>query len=345
MTPPRLLSPAGPAATPSAGAAVLRRCACGGRPRAGGECEQCRGKRRGLQRSALSAGPALAPPSVHRVLASPGRPLDAATRAFMEPRFGHSFADVRVHADGQAADSARAVGARAYAVGRHVVFASGAYAPETTAGQRLLAHELAHVVQQGGRPAALQARLELGRADDAAEREAERSSRAIAEGGRPTVSLRLAPSLAMQNAGAMHAPAAATTPPFKITLNDCDKAPFDEAAVRTAARAAYDKVLNSGCVKSESLRQEILHEFDDLDIDCEQGDADSPCGQASRYFTETINIYPPALNSSTCGPLESTILHEVVHLTEWRLFGHGELADACEMSCFGYGTGDASKCK
>jgi len=133
-------------------APVLRRCACGGKPGLDGECEQCRAKRPGLQRSAVSAGPALAPSSVHRVLASPGRPLDAETRAFMEPRVGHSFADVRVHADGQAADSARAVGAYAYTVGRHVVFGAGEYAPETHAGRRLIAHELAHVCQQARAP-------------------------------------------------------------------------------------------------------------------------------------------------------------------------------------------------
>ena len=167
-----------------AAATVLRRCACGGKPGLDGECEQCRTKRLGLQRSAVSAGPALAPSSVHRVLASPGRPLDATTRAFMEPRFGHSFADVRVHADSQAEDSARAVGARAYAVGRHVVFASGAYAPGTAAGRLLLAHELAHVVQQRGTAAELQPSLEVGALDDPAEREAEAMADRVVAGAR-----------------------------------------------------------------------------------------------------------------------------------------------------------------
>ncbi|HWK88915.1 MAG TPA: DUF4157 domain-containing protein [Longimicrobium sp.] len=116
--------------------------------------------------------PALAPPTVHRVLRAPGRPLDAGVRAEMEPRFGHSFADVRVHADADAAESARSVGARAYAVGRSVVFAAGRYAPGSADGRRLIAHELAHVVQQRG-AASLQPRLEIGAADDPAEREAE----------------------------------------------------------------------------------------------------------------------------------------------------------------------------
>jgi len=69
----------------------------------------------------------------------------------MEPRFGHDFGKVRVHADDRAAESAQAVNALAYAAGRHVVFATGGYRPECDEGKRLLAHELAHVVQQGQR--------------------------------------------------------------------------------------------------------------------------------------------------------------------------------------------------
>jgi len=69
---------------------------------------------------------------------------------FFESRLGHDFAKVRIHADGRAAASARAVGALAFTVGHDVVFADGQYAPRSTAGQKLLAHELAHVVQQSG---------------------------------------------------------------------------------------------------------------------------------------------------------------------------------------------------
>ena len=90
-----------------------------------------------------------APPIVDEVLGSPGRKLDPQTRALMERRFGHDFGAVRIHCDGQAAASARAVDARAFTVGRDVVFAAGEFAPESLAGQRLLAHELTHVLQQG----------------------------------------------------------------------------------------------------------------------------------------------------------------------------------------------------
>jgi hypothetical protein len=90
-----------------------------------------------------------APGSAHMELGSPGQRLDAATRFFFEPRFGHDFTRVRVHADARAAASAAEVGARAYAVVEDIVFGAGEYAPWTPEGQRLLAHELAHVVQQG----------------------------------------------------------------------------------------------------------------------------------------------------------------------------------------------------
>jgi len=79
---------------------------------------------------------------------SPGPALDPAVREYMEPRFSHDFSRVRVHTDSRAAESARAVGAPAYTVGRDIVFGAGRYEPGTDHGRRLLAHELAHVVQQ-----------------------------------------------------------------------------------------------------------------------------------------------------------------------------------------------------
>lgn len=106
-------------------------------------------ERNALQSKETGAGLAVAPPIVHEVLSSPGQPLDADTRAFMEPRFGHEFRSVRVHTDERAAEAAGAVSARAYTVGNHIAFADGQFAPHATNGRRLLAHELAHVIQQG----------------------------------------------------------------------------------------------------------------------------------------------------------------------------------------------------
>jgi hypothetical protein len=91
-----------------------------------------------------------APESVDEVLAAPGEPLAAGVVAAMTSRFEHDFSGVRVHVNPAAAASAADMSALAYTVGQHVVFGSGRYAPETSAGRRLLAHELAHVVQQDG---------------------------------------------------------------------------------------------------------------------------------------------------------------------------------------------------
>ncbi|MDH5833682.1 DUF4157 domain-containing protein [Luteimonas kalidii] len=79
-----------------------------------------------------------------------GEPLDTQTRQFFEPRFGHDFSHVRIHRDAAAAQSAASVSALAYTVGHHIVFGSGRYRPEAHSGRSLLAHELTHVLQQGG---------------------------------------------------------------------------------------------------------------------------------------------------------------------------------------------------
>lgn len=100
-------------------------------------------------------GLSAAPSDVHQVLCSPGRPLDAATRTFMEPRFGHDFSRVRIHTDAEAAQTAERLHASAYTLGDHIVFAEGRFAPSTPGGGRLLAHELAHVIQGAGQNAVL----------------------------------------------------------------------------------------------------------------------------------------------------------------------------------------------
>ena len=158
---------------------LQRKCACGQRTIAGGECKSC-GKQR-LQRSALGqqAAPTEVPSIVNEVLRSDGHSLDKQTRSLMEtslnsetparsphgaerqaesaaqslaaPRgngFTHDFTRVRLHTDGRAAESARAVQAKAYTVGQDIVFGAGYYSPGTARGQQLIAHELTHVRQQ-----------------------------------------------------------------------------------------------------------------------------------------------------------------------------------------------------
>ena len=112
------------------------RCACGG------GCPRCE-----------PASPAAA-------ARAGGAPLSLAARSFFEPRFGADFSSVRIHDDVAAHRAARAVGAMAYTHGTDIVFSAGRHAPESSAGRALLAHELAHVVQQAGQAPRVQRKKE-----------------------------------------------------------------------------------------------------------------------------------------------------------------------------------------
>jgi Domain of unknown function (DUF4157) len=94
------------------------------------------------------------PSVVPDVVRSPGRPLDPTLRTAMGSRFSADFSQVRVHTDTKAAESAQAIHAQAYTFGRDIVLSQGAYAPHSHRGRKLIAHELAHVIQQnrGGKP-------------------------------------------------------------------------------------------------------------------------------------------------------------------------------------------------
>lgn len=135
-------------------ARLQRKCACASSAPGSGACSACGGRKPAM--GVVRDGTAV-PQSVAEVLRSPGRPLDESARATMESRFGHHFGDVRVHDDGRAALSAGDVAARAYTVGNHVVLGDGRPAAGSPDADRLLAHELTHVVQQrgavGGAPA------------------------------------------------------------------------------------------------------------------------------------------------------------------------------------------------
>jgi Domain of unknown function (DUF4157) len=179
-----------PTALASGSSGLLqRKCSCGKVAGPGGECEECKKKRESgpmLQRKVgQAAAPSQscmeAPPMVHDVLRSPGQPLDAASRAFMEPRFGYDFSRVRVHTDSRAAKSAEAVNAQAYTVGSNIVFGPNPGGAGNVSRQRLLAHELAHVVQQDGRQSG--GSLQVAPATDSAEGAADRAADQVLSGG------------------------------------------------------------------------------------------------------------------------------------------------------------------
>jgi len=158
-----------------------------------------------MQRKAVHEGETSfsVPPIVHDVLRSAGEPLDPIARKQFEPSLGHNFSHVRVHTDARAAESASAVNALAYTVGQEIVFASGQYEPQTDEGRRLIAHELAHTVQQqrasslsrhSGAFADNEAEVHLW-SDSNTEAEAERAADAAVTG--ESITLHQTPSLTL----------------------------------------------------------------------------------------------------------------------------------------------------
>jgi hypothetical protein len=146
--------------------ALWRKCACGG------SCDKCKAEQADDEHGKVQRKPAsgqispvgvahptsttTAPPLVHEVLRSPGQPLSAAALAFFEPRFGRDFSQVRVHAGAKADESARELNALAYTIGSNVVLAGQSAALPLSQRHQLLAHELAHVVQQTSVPKRIQ---------------------------------------------------------------------------------------------------------------------------------------------------------------------------------------------
>lgn len=171
----------------SAAPVLRRQCACGGDKQHG----PCQCERADEPVVARMPGHALADIAIHaeRPLQSvrgvlerePGEPLAGGVRDWAEGALGHDLGGVRIHAGHAAALSANAIDAAAYTVGQHIVFAPGAYAPGTSAGRRLIAHELAHTLQQG--TVSRFDGLSIGSADAPAEHDAESiAARATSDG-------------------------------------------------------------------------------------------------------------------------------------------------------------------
>jgi hypothetical protein len=162
------------------------------------------------------------PPVVATVLRTPGRELHPADRAPAEARLRHDLRDVRIHADPQAAASARAIGAAAYTFGRHVVFGAARFRPGSTEGRRLLLHELAHVVQQRDLPAGTSP-VRVADAHATAERAADRHAAGAAS--RPA----LAPASGPPAVHRQRVPDQADTVPIQIPSDPSPAATVDEA--------------------------------------------------------------------------------------------------------------------
>jgi hypothetical protein len=165
-----------------------------------------------------------APWLVDDVLAAPGRPLDSGIRGEEERRFGHDFGAVRLHTDATAAASAKAAHAAAYTVGQRIVFAAGRFDPGTPSGRRLLAHELAHTVQQPAGPPA--GPLELSGPQDRSEAEARTAATSAVQGRPVAVAARRQAHVARQDE---------TPPPTPVPAAPVPAAPVPAEPVPPAA--------------------------------------------------------------------------------------------------------------
>ncbi|HMF48858.1 MAG TPA: DUF4157 domain-containing protein [Candidatus Saccharimonadales bacterium] len=343
-----IISPLTPSrASPVQAAPVMflqRKCACGGAPGISGECEECQANL--LQRKAVTASSLGAvPSSVSAALGAPGQPLHADTRKYMESRFGHDFSHVRIHADSGAADSARAVHALAYTVGRDVVFAPGQYAPNTAAGRQLLAHELTHVLQQSASSVSLQPRLELGAPNDQAESEADRIAARLTSAAAPTEQLRVSQAPArlrrqpavqprtetegceptLQNdLKAMHQPAldhldraiTSLEPEWKKMI------PADKAAFTQYFDPSGSGEIDDGFVRDVRQKYRLIRgNMRSLRFDCDPSSR-TLCGSSSKWCVGgrlmwtcfgNLHVCSAAYKTATPDSKIETIIHESVH--------------------------------
>jgi hypothetical protein len=176
----------------------------------------------------------------------------------MESRFGHDFSNVRVHADGKAADSARSVDALAYTVGRDVVFGQNQYQPASAAGRSLIAHELTHVVQQRGAAEGFGSRLELSQPNSPAESQAESVSRAMISGKpSPPISSHAAALQRQEGAGA-GSRASAPRKTIWVNVGFDSSAKADEVTMRKLrASIAVEKAAIRTCCSAHSVACDV----------------------------------------------------------------------------------------
>lgn len=332
-------------------------------------CEKCGKKKRALQRSASSLAPDSVPPIVHEVLRSPGASLDPATRAFMEPRFGHDFSQVRVHTDAKAAESARAVNALAYTVGNHIAFNENLHRPYSIEGRQLIAHELAHVVQQSQStiedPTAIESHFE---------NEAHNAASVAANGDVQNVSL-TGHRISLQRQGGRQALAQPAVPNAqqqriidtarRSAAIRCQIAMFRVGGIvppgperridpsiewRRRARSLAQVMFNWENPNMEQIRDVISSMVNFLTLGVQTRIApnnDPECGTRAAYvrgLRPPVVLCPTFFNNNSPEQQVRTMIHEAAHLAR---IGNADLGESycvdfdCVTSCGGFDSADS----
>jgi len=356
-------------APPLARGVLQRKCACGGSPGVDGECAECR-KKRLQRRAAVPSELGIVPPRVHDVLRSPGQPLDADTRAFMEPRFGHNFSQVRIHTDEAAAASAQSVNALAYTVGQQVVFDDAHYAPQTAAGRRLIAHELAHVVQQSGTTVAVANERHL-------EAEADRVEAAVmSNDAAPPIMARSGSTLLKKDGAGQAQPPQPVAP---VPPSQRQQLIIETARSAAAIRAQVALMRLRGIVPpgpqgrpdpGDAMRRRaialarVMFEWDNPNMDQIEevvgaivtqltnpqvmigGRGDPECGNRAAYVRglRPPIVLCPTFFSDTAEQRIRTMIHEAAHLARIGSAALGEsycVIFDCATSCGGFDSADS----
>lgn len=316
-----------------------------------------------------------APPAVDEVLRSPGRMLDTGTLDFMEPRFGNDFSGVTIHTDSAAARSAAAVNARAYTVGSHVVFGQGHYAPGTADGQRLIAHELTHVVQQQGQiGAVMRAPLQVGESNSAAEQEADRVALQVVSGASGPVAASVGQSTVMRQettsaqpqqqqrtVGCSQDNADAIEAARRAAAIRCQQAGFQTKGIvppgpgggsqdrahrraRRIARTVFGEDLNMEQVGDIVSGMGARLVSPSLSFVCAPA-GDQHCGGRDAYvvnFRSPVHLCPGFFNGTT-EEQTRTLIHEAAHLSRiGEALGESYCGILdCAASCGGFDVADS----
>jgi hypothetical protein len=245
--------------------------------------------------------------AVGAALAEPGTALASHDAAFFGHGMGADLSGVRVHTGAAADRAARSVGARAFALGHHVVFADGEYRPAGGEGRRLLAHELAHVVQERAAP-----------------------------------TLRRQPARPRNRAFSAHGvnvlirSDCETTAGFSFDLM--------RTAVTEALDRIFDSECIAARPRAAMQRNLTRHGLDFHCADSADLTNVGACAEATG-FSIPANIFTigtVGLDPARCGPLAGTVLHEIVHVVRGE-FGE-DLPESCEASCFNE-PGDPTLCR